>query len=51
MASVNKVILEDLYLHQKLSTTDIAKAIGVSASPYTCSGKSKEQTKEAKWPV
>src|SRR3546814_5396524 len=32
MASVNKVILEDLYLHQKLSTTDIAKAIGVSAS-------------------
>lgn len=32
MVSVNKVILEDLYLHQKLSTTDIAKAIGVSAS-------------------
>lgn len=32
MASVNKAILEDLYLHQKLSTTDIAKAIGVSPS-------------------
>ncbi len=32
MASVNKVILEDLYIHQKLSTTDIAKAIGLSVS-------------------
>lgn len=32
MASVNKVILEDLYLRQRLSTTDIAKVIGVSAS-------------------
>lgn len=32
MASVNKEMLEDLYLHQMLSTTDIAKAIGVSPS-------------------
>lgn len=32
MASVNKAMLEDLYLHQMLSTTDIAKAIGVSIS-------------------
>lgn len=32
MASVNKVVLEDLYLRQMLSTTDIAKAIDVSPS-------------------